>query len=176
MQSASTHYYVDLDDGGLYVQRRLLTVVLLQVATLGLYSFMWFYQNWDKVHKNTNSAMSPLLRSFLHVFFAYPLFSSIADIVSGMHLSGKYFLRILGLLHPVSMLGIGKVSANYPWVDLILALFFILDIVFVQYKINQINYALSKNKVGYIGVFDFVLLLVIAAEVIFMGIVIDIQG
>lgn len=56
-----------------------LKLVLLSLATLGLYQIYWFYQNWRLHRQRTGEKVSPVWRAVFAVFFCYPLFLRIRD-------------------------------------------------------------------------------------------------
>src|SRR5258708_6479160 len=50
---------------------------LLFVATFGLYSFHWCYENWWRVKERRNAKFNPKTRAFLAPIFGYGLFREV---------------------------------------------------------------------------------------------------
>jgi len=53
--------------------------VLLYLGTWGLYEIYWFYRHWRLYRDSHGLKLWPVPRAIFSIFFAYPLFSRIAD-------------------------------------------------------------------------------------------------
>lgn len=53
--------------------------LLLFIGTFSLYSFYWFYKNWDLYKKSTDEEMWPIMRAIFSIFFVHSLFELIAN-------------------------------------------------------------------------------------------------
>ena len=51
--------------------------ITLYVATMGLYSLFWFYQNWRLYKIKNNEHMWPVMRAIFSIFFTHSLFEAI---------------------------------------------------------------------------------------------------
>ncbi len=51
-------------------------LVILFIATFGMYTFYWFYKHWQ-LQKNTGKKVIPILRTIFYIFFTHSLFRSV---------------------------------------------------------------------------------------------------
>lgn len=54
-------------------------LVLMVLLSQGLYSFYWFYKQWDCYRQSTGAKVLPLVRAFFAIFFIYSLVMKIRD-------------------------------------------------------------------------------------------------
>jgi hypothetical protein len=54
-------------------------LVVMSLATWGLYEFYWFYENWRLVHARAQMRMMPFWRAFFAPFWAERMFKYIAN-------------------------------------------------------------------------------------------------
>ena len=59
--------------------------IVLFVATLGLYSFYWFFMNWKQYRFANREPMWPIARAIFSIFFAHKLFDQVAAKVRERH-------------------------------------------------------------------------------------------
>ncbi len=52
-------------------------MILLFMFTFGLYSLVWFYENWKRIKMDTGSSIWPAPRALFSIFFAHSLFKHI---------------------------------------------------------------------------------------------------
>jgi hypothetical protein len=52
-------------------------LVLMSVATMGIYEIYWFYRNWALYRKRNGSNIRPFWRAIFSVLFCYSLFSEV---------------------------------------------------------------------------------------------------
>jgi hypothetical protein len=57
-------------------------LVIMLVATMGIYSIYWFYQNWMRQRHKHNEDIWPLARALFAIFFAHRLFRRIDTCLS----------------------------------------------------------------------------------------------
>jgi hypothetical protein len=69
---------VDTRDGPTWFAVGPAKLVVMCLATLGLYQVYWFYQQWRRV-RDSGEDVSPLPRSIFGVLFCYPLFKRMAE-------------------------------------------------------------------------------------------------
>ena len=54
-------------------------LVVMDLATLGLYQFYWFYQHWAAIRRRTKDKVSPVWRTIFGVIWCYSCFSYIHE-------------------------------------------------------------------------------------------------
>ncbi len=54
-------------------------LVVLSVATLGIYELYWFYENWKLIKEREKLDIMPFWRAFFGFFFCHSLFKHIKD-------------------------------------------------------------------------------------------------
>ena len=52
-------------------------MILLFMFTFGMYSLVWFYENWKRIKMDTGSSIWPAPRAVFSIFFAHSLFKHI---------------------------------------------------------------------------------------------------
>jgi hypothetical protein len=107
-------------------------LLLLNLATAGLYQIYWFYQHWQVIRARTGDRLSPPLRALFNVFFVYPLFRRIAADAP----PGQVSPILLALVYVA--IGVASLSPlPDPW-SLIVVLA-ILPLLEVQSQANLVN-------------------------------------
>lgn len=61
----------------LYYPTTALKIVVLNLATLGLYQLYWFYMNWKLHRQRTGEVVQPFLRTCFAILFCFGLFRRI---------------------------------------------------------------------------------------------------
>jgi hypothetical protein len=107
-----------------------LKLVLMSIATFGIYELYWFYRNWVAIKKRTGAdKIMPFWRAFFSVIWAYPCFREIASVAFAgqidLHggaagLAILYFLMSIAARAPdpywlVTLLGFVPVLAVNGW-------------------------------------------------------------
>ena len=54
-------------------------LVVMSIATLGLYQLYWFYQHWAAIKRRTKQDVSPVWRAIFGVFWCYSCFREIDE-------------------------------------------------------------------------------------------------
>jgi hypothetical protein len=54
-------------------------LIVMCVATFGLYEIYWFYQQWQHVRRRSGESLQPALRTFFAGLFCYSLFRRVAE-------------------------------------------------------------------------------------------------
>jgi hypothetical protein len=107
-------------------------LLVMNLATGGLYQLYWFYQHWQIIRARTDELLSPVLRALFNVFFVYPLFRRIAaDAPPG---------QVSPLLLALVYVAIGVASVvplPEPWSFVVLLA--ILPLLEMQSQANQAN-------------------------------------
>ena len=107
-------------------------LVVMSVATFGLYPFYWFYMNWDEVRRRTGRNLSPGWRTIFSVFSCYPLFKLIQQTSSANGVPSWYNPAWIALSYIALMI----VCVQLPPLFSILT---VLPLVAVQFEINDLN-------------------------------------
>ncbi|MBS0377271.1 MAG: hypothetical protein JSS29_02205 [Proteobacteria bacterium] len=80
--------------------------VILSFATLGLYQFYWFYENWRCIRDREEPDILPFWRAFFSYFFIIPLLLCIHDYPRG---------KEPGETLPAVLLGVAWIVVNLLW-------------------------------------------------------------
>lgn len=154
-------------DKPLFYQVKPITALLYSIATWGLYSYWWHYQNWHLIKNNAESTISPLARSAFHPLFAYSLYDQISETASSLNVRGAVFLRTLGILHVLSAgFWFEPFFDLFPIFSMLVLLSSIFDLVFVQWKVIELNRALGLSIDNKFETIDLVPLFLIASQVL----------
>ncbi|MCZ6487942.1 MAG: hypothetical protein O6703_07170 [Gammaproteobacteria bacterium] len=126
-------------------QRKL---VILFIATFGLYPVYWFYKNWVLHKKNVEKKIMPLLRAIFYIFFTHSLFRRVEDAAMRKGISISWsagpLAAIFVILTIVSSI-LDRTAENSPTIGIVdyasLAIVFVLlgPIYMVQEVVNKIN-------------------------------------
>lgn len=161
----SCRLYSCVGDKPFYYQVKPVSAFLLSVATWGFYSYWWHFQNWRLIKINAEPTISPLARSLFHSFFAYSLYDQISETAGSLKIGGVFFLRFLGVLHILSIGSwFGAFIEFFPVLSLVLILFSVFDLVFVQFKIREINRTLGLSIRRGFDMSDLIALLLIGTQ------------
>jgi uncharacterized membrane protein len=60
-------------------------LIVMSILSLNLYSFYWFYKNWQAIKYSTKRHIMPFWRAFFSIFYAYSLFKQIAEVAKKAH-------------------------------------------------------------------------------------------
>jgi hypothetical protein len=107
-------------------------LVVMSLATGGLYQLYWFYQHWQTIRLRTGERLLPVLRAFFGPFFAYALFRRIGAEAPPGQVSPLLLALVfiaLGLLPAVPL--------PDPWS--FIALLNILPLLEIQSQANLVN-------------------------------------
>ena len=61
-------------------------LVVMCVATFGLYEIYWFFQQWQHVRRRSGERLQPVLRTFFAGIFCYSLFRRVAESAAARNL------------------------------------------------------------------------------------------
>lgn len=118
------------------VQYRLVSLrklIILYFASLGFYTFVWFYRNWKIVRDERKDKVTPWVRTLFSGFTAYGLFRRIfADTQNRSSYVSKYSADILGAGYLLFMI-LGRLPGNWG----LISIFAFLPLVEVQKVINS---------------------------------------
>ncbi len=110
-----------------------LKLLLLTLATGGIYQYVWFYKNWKLHRLRSGEEVSPAARTFFAVFYCYPLLQRIRSAGAGSP-GATFPAGPLATLWIISSL-LWKLPDPY-WLVIFLAPLALLP---VQRAINTIN-------------------------------------
>jgi len=134
----------------LYHQVKPLTVLMLSVVTIGLYSFWWHFKNWRCVQKNAAEAISPFFRAMFHPLYAISLYYIVHETSSNAGVGGKLF-GVMGVFRLLSLFMAGNISqlTDHPFADYFdlfftLVIWLSVDMVYVQFYVEKLNKKLAK--------------------------------
>ncbi len=121
-------------------------VVILSIATFGIYHIVWFYRNWRYLYQVEKQKVSPALRAIFGIIFCHSLFKKV-------HTKAVEALATQKLFSPTStalcfiILTLLARAPGYLWLITFLA---VIPLVNVQRTINQLNQpqteALKRNS------------------------------
>lgn len=114
-------------------------IFFLSLITFGFYELIWMYNMWKKIKKNWGYDINPFWRTFFNGFTNYSLFPSLGKYIELFHI--KSFGGIILAIAYMLMLGTWKMGKPCCFISN----FSMLIIMFIQYKINQVNKANFPN-------------------------------
>jgi hypothetical protein len=115
-------------------------LVVMSLASFGIYSLYWLYENWRLERSHTGEDLSPLWRTFFSVLWIYSLLRRIRDTASGAQIlpgwtagtwAGAYVLITCALFLP-----------DPYWLA---SLLMVVPLVPVQRTVNQLNAILAPE-------------------------------
>lgn len=109
-------------------------LVVMDVATLGLYSLYWFYANWRLVRARENTNIMPPLRALFAYLFCYTLFSRIKR--SADEVEANYVLNPMGAALAWISVRLTSLLPDPFW---LFSLASVLLLAYVQNVVNEIN-------------------------------------
>lgn len=120
-------------------------LAIMNIFTLNLYLFYWFYRNWHFVKKQENSKISPALRSIFSLFFCYQLFSRIQKYGNDRNIDTKLLAGPLATGFIITTL-LCMLPEPY-WLITYVSIVFLLPVQATVNKINmQVNPEQEKNS------------------------------
>lgn len=115
-------------------------LLLMTLATLGLYELVWFYRQWVVIKRREGSSLWPLPRTIFGPLFSWALFRRIADMQRqqgiGTPLAAGLWAAILILLNAAFRL-------PDPWWLLNFAS--VLPLLVAQAAANEVNATVAPN-------------------------------
>jgi hypothetical protein len=146
-------YYAPGQGAPLYHQVQPLTVLLLSIVTLSLYSYWWHYRNWRCVQRNAEQTISPLFRAIFHPLYAFSLYNMVGETASNMHIKGVALLGALGFIRLVSFFYhlpdfpmLDGPAVGYFDIFFTMFLWMSVDMVYVQLVVNKVNQRLGLRR------------------------------
>jgi len=104
-ESGSSRFYV--------VSKRKL--VILFVATLGMYIFYWFFANWRNYRVFTGEKILPIPRSIFYIFFTHSLFDEVTNNLKSNHVDYDWSPKLLANLYVI----IAIVGYAFDWLSFV---------------------------------------------------------
>lgn len=120
-------------------------LIVLSIFTFGLYSFYWFYKNWEYVQSTTEEQLNPVLKAVFYPICAYFLFKRVKEYAkesgSQLHLYAGLWAIILIVCYLVDMVPLGNLIPEWSLAALGFLMFFLEFAVLipVQSVVNQLN-------------------------------------
>ena len=157
-------------------QRKL---VILFIATFGLYPVYWFYKNWALYKKNADKKIMPLLRAIFYIFFTHSLFRRVEDAARRKEISiswGASSLATLFVILTIVSSGLDRVAEKSTTIGLVdyasLAMVFILlgPIYMVQDVVNKINDDPEGRLNSSFSIYNFIFIVLVGLIWILVGI------
>lgn len=111
-----------------------------------MYSFWWHYKNWRKVQQDAEPTISPFFRALVYPFYAYALYDLIAGTSKSVTGRNDYLLYFFGVATFITKAAflLPDTNAIVARVVDVLMVLVMLDLVYVQYRINQINKIIDR--------------------------------
>jgi hypothetical protein len=117
-----------------------LKLILMSLATLGLYEIYWFYKNWKCLHESFGDNVNAPVRAVFYPLTSYTLFKRIREQAAKAQLDGQLQSGLLALT-------VFAISALWRlpdpwWVVSLLGFFPLLP---VQATVNELNRRLAPQ-------------------------------
>ncbi|MFT3774639.1 MAG: hypothetical protein QM820_55515 [Minicystis sp.] len=122
---------------GQYYTASPLKVVLLSLASFGIYDMYWLYKQWKAVREQTRADLSPFWRAMFDIFFVGRLFEHIRHDTTGAGVpAGMTTGALAGLYILASIIGriAGRVDIGPIW---LLGFAVAIPLALLQKEINQ---------------------------------------
>ncbi len=123
-----------------------LKLLMLFIATFGLYSVYWFYKNWKLQKQRHHENISPVLRAIFYIFFTHKLFYRIENQSIKQSITIKWSASFLATLF-VSLIIISNfsdtISGRNEEVSVMdyISLLILFVVAYILYKVqNVINH------------------------------------
>jgi len=141
-----------------YLQHKsFIKLFLLNLLTLNVYRFYWYYENWDAIRTSERRDIFPFWRSLFRWFYVHTLFKKIYQSTKqqGYKAEVRYSLFatliiVLGIVSYVVERLIEKHGASLKNVSLFLCLWLISDLLFwpIQRLINFYSAKLAQTPIN----------------------------
>ena len=93
-------------------------LLLMYVATLGLYAYYWWYQHWARYRRFNREPLWPVARAIFPVFFAHRLTGEIDDRLSRLRLSRGWSPGLLATAFVLLQI-FSSVADRFSWYDVL---------------------------------------------------------
>ena len=114
-------------------------LVVMSIATFGLYEFFWFYMNWQRIKRRGMSDISPFWRTFFG-FYCYLLFKTVENTAERADVRVGF---------SPALMAAGWIVTSFLWDASGPASFLAVTAVFflvpVQLAMNRVNEALDPG-------------------------------
>lgn len=141
-----------LYEGKKFFAKSMATNLVLSIASLNIYQFIWMYKSWKRCKQIEQSKISPLWRSFFYTFTSYFLFSRMRESANRNNCKVEFQPVTLASLVLATRFNYTGDSAFFQNLALIL---FVLSVVLAN-VINgialKINAATESSETNYEGV------------------------
>lgn len=129
---------VDDEDVTIYMAATPAKVVVLTLATFGIYELYWFFRQWKAVKVRTRTNISPFWRAWFSIFFVHRLFVQMRmDTSSAEVRAAGGSPGALGTLYIVSVIVgyiLGRLDVGLLWVFSFVT---VVPLVMMQGEINR---------------------------------------
>ncbi len=117
-----------------------LKLVVMSIATLGIYELFWFFANWQRMKRRGQRNISPFWRTFFACFTCYSLFRSVKEAAVSANVKTS--------ISP-GVLAVGWVITTFMWrlpdPAWLIAYGAVFFLVPVQKVVNDVNHALYPD-------------------------------
>jgi hypothetical protein len=117
-----------------------LKLLVMYIATFGLYEVFWFYKNWQLFKAKTGNEISPFWRTVFGVFYFYDLLAHIQE----KALSRRVYAYFSPFLLTVVWIGL-RVCTRLPDPYWIVSFFSVIVLFPVQETVNELNSVVAPN-------------------------------
>lgn len=113
-------------------------LVVMSIATLGLYQFYWMYKHWQSIRTQSGEDISPFWRAFFGIFFINQLFTRMrAQTVSGGVEAGASTGGLAAGYIISNILGQVLSRLRYPGLGIFVGMLSVVPIVIMQGEVNS---------------------------------------
>jgi hypothetical protein len=123
-------------------------LIILFIATFGVYSIYWFYKNWKLQQKCMKEKVNPALRSIFYIFFTHSLFRRIEAAAIKEEIPKSWNANVLAtvfvILSIVSNV-LDRISQNnetigiVDYVSVLMVFILLYPLYMVQEVVNKVN-------------------------------------
>jgi hypothetical protein len=109
-------------------------LVVMSLASFGIYGFYWLYQNWALERTHTNEELSPFWRTFFSVFWIYSLLRRIREAAGAAQAAPNWTPAITAAAYIIITCGLFLPDPYW-----LVSLLVVVPLVPVQRTVNALN-------------------------------------
>ena len=123
-------------------------LIILFIATFGVYSIYWFYKNWKLQQKCMREKVNPALRSIFYIFFTHSLFRRIESAAKKEEIPTSWNANVLATVFVIlSIISnvLDRVSRTtetvgiVDYVSVLMVFILLYPLYMVQEVVNKVN-------------------------------------
>ena len=115
-------------------------LVVMSLASFGIYGFYWLYQNWALERVHSGEDLSPLWRTFFSVIWIYSLLRRMRDTAGTLQISPNWTAGVTAVAYVLVTCALFLPDPYW-----LASLLVVIPLVPVQRTVNQVNAHLAPD-------------------------------